>query len=364
MDTTINRDKFRYTSKNMWYAFYSHRWHHIDNLVQYITDTYMYSLSAFELVNFGILCEDKQFYKHLDQNGNLLGFDNGIYDLKNVCFRDGHPDDYVSLSVGYDYQVFDCDNSIYQSLNTFYQDNDVHQYFIHTLVSCLSSNKHQRAHVWKINPIYLTNLMSIYGDYAIELPPRLSINNRKSDINPVDQMLLLNPTVRIGYFTDCVGEITGIIKSVMSNDLIYTHTYFKDETIKRCQLNVVWGYSEHLPLVNASDEGLWRRLRLINQIITIPSEVTKEILMFFLLKLYPNLDLTSSLPPQLATDLIHYRKNSCPCDVFFNNNKLLLSSIDKLYAEYKVWHKEYYTTPIQSRKVFIISAKQAGYICD
>jgi putative DNA primase/helicase len=38
-----------------------------------------------------------------EDNGYLIGFENGIYDLTNFEFRDRKPEDHVTMSVGYDY---------------------------------------------------------------------------------------------------------------------------------------------------------------------------------------------------------------------------------------------------------------------
>jgi P4 family phage/plasmid primase-like protien len=43
------------------------------------------------------------FVSKLDTNNYLVGFENGIFDLKNNEFRDGKPDDMITMSVGYDY---------------------------------------------------------------------------------------------------------------------------------------------------------------------------------------------------------------------------------------------------------------------
>lgn len=43
------------------------------------------------------------FLKKLDSNYYLLGFNNGVYDFKNMQFRETRPNDYVSMSVGYDF---------------------------------------------------------------------------------------------------------------------------------------------------------------------------------------------------------------------------------------------------------------------
>lgn len=62
----------------------------------------------------------KNFLKFLDSNRNLLVFNNGVYDLETHTFRDGKPTDYMSMSVGYDYQNSFSQNSV--DLLTFLSD--------------------------------------------------------------------------------------------------------------------------------------------------------------------------------------------------------------------------------------------------
>ena len=44
------------------------------------------------------------FTKKLDSDNNLIGFNNGVYDLFNFEFRSGKPEDYITMTVSYDYQ--------------------------------------------------------------------------------------------------------------------------------------------------------------------------------------------------------------------------------------------------------------------
>ena len=46
---------------------------------------------------------DENFHKELDMDNHLLGFNNGVYDLKSGLFRDQKPEDKISYSAGYDY---------------------------------------------------------------------------------------------------------------------------------------------------------------------------------------------------------------------------------------------------------------------
>jgi len=50
-----------------------------------------------------LMFRDENFFKELDMNIYLLGFDNGVYDLKEGIFRPVEPDDKISYTTGYNY---------------------------------------------------------------------------------------------------------------------------------------------------------------------------------------------------------------------------------------------------------------------
>jgi phage/plasmid-associated DNA primase len=74
---------------NIWYKFENHRWQEAKqpkNKNEY----------------------NPRFMDLLDNNKNLIGFENGVYDLVQSRFRHGQSDDYVSKSVGYNYEICQC----------------------------------------------------------------------------------------------------------------------------------------------------------------------------------------------------------------------------------------------------------------
>lgn len=53
-----------------------------------------------------IWAHNPQFERKLDENRTLLGFENGVLDLELCTFREGRPDDYVSMSTRINYQHY------------------------------------------------------------------------------------------------------------------------------------------------------------------------------------------------------------------------------------------------------------------
>ncbi len=87
------------------------------------------------------LFHDKKFMEKLDENPYLIGFENGIYDLVTMEFRDGRPDDYLTLSTGIDYEPFDEDNENYMDMmkfiETVFPQENIRDYFLMFLSTCL-----------------------------------------------------------------------------------------------------------------------------------------------------------------------------------------------------------------------------------
>jgi phage/plasmid-associated DNA primase len=74
------------------------------------------------------------FLKNLDSNLQLFGCENGVIDLKAKIFREGRPDDYISLSCGHDFNTnYDMNHPDVQKVITFmrqiFPDENLYNYF-------------------------------------------------------------------------------------------------------------------------------------------------------------------------------------------------------------------------------------------
>ena len=95
----------------------------------------------------------KDFENKLDTNPYLIGFNNGVYDLELLEFRDGRPDDYLSMNTEIDYIEYDVDDPNWLDLKNFiytvFPDEDIREYFLTFLSSCLQGvNNEEKFRIW------------------------------------------------------------------------------------------------------------------------------------------------------------------------------------------------------------------------
>lgn len=98
---------------------------------------------------------DEKFEEDLDSNDNLLHFLNGIYDLDKNVFREGYPEDNISLSTNINYiehpDAEDYEKMAYVEdfLTKILPIERVRNYVLTLLASFLhGSNKEQKFHIW------------------------------------------------------------------------------------------------------------------------------------------------------------------------------------------------------------------------
>ena len=89
----------------------------------------------------------------LDLNETLVGFNNGVYDLKEYIFRKGTISDKVSITTGYDYCDIDLtikDISFFDSLiDSWFEDQETSYWFKKHIASCIApGNKEEKIYFW------------------------------------------------------------------------------------------------------------------------------------------------------------------------------------------------------------------------
>ena len=100
-----------------------------------------------------LLFHEGKFHEKLDSNVDLIGFNNGVYDLANHEFRDGLPEDYISFSTGIDYQNYERDDDIINQVHLFLSQvlpiPRVKNYILKLMSSFLSGKTgDEKFHIW------------------------------------------------------------------------------------------------------------------------------------------------------------------------------------------------------------------------
>jgi Megaviricetes DNA primase len=215
---------------------------------------------------------DRDFQGKLDTDPYLVGFENGVYDLNELAFRDGMPSDMVAKTVGYDYLEFTETDSIFRDIHRFFgqvhTDSEMKEYTLTFLASIFRGKPDQKAHIWtggggngKSATIDLIKRM--IGDYFGVLPVTvITVKNKSSSCaRPeladkygkrfcVIQEPEHNDTVYVGQMKELTGEDTLHARPLYGDPFEYVPMF---SIVLTCN---------NLPHIPSTDRGTWRRLRV------------------------------------------------------------------------------------------------------
>ena len=179
-----------------WYEFRSPRWRLVDVsrgrivdlLLAGIPDEVAVCLRPALTVRVVYRCvtrfHDPEFEGKLDCQPYLLGFDDGVVDLRDGRFRRGNPEDYVSLTVGYNYPGEATDATDVDALESLVPEPDLREYILTRLAHSLRGDRPRPfggapVDIWKTqgDDPRVTSLLDIIrrvlGDYCSEICLRL-----------------------------------------------------------------------------------------------------------------------------------------------------------------------------------------------
>lgn len=215
---------------------------------------------------------DPKFQEKLDSNVYLVGFLNGVYDLKEKSFRDGLPSDYVFKTVGYDWIDFEEDDPVFDKINKFFSqiqiEEDMRTYILTFIAKTLRGIPDSKLHLWtggggngKSATIDLIKHM--LGDYFGVIPVSLLTQKRKASGGPTPELadkygkrflVIQEPEHNDVIFVGQMKEYTG-------KDQIYARPMYGEPFYYTPQFTMVLTCN-NLPHIPAADNGTWRRLRV------------------------------------------------------------------------------------------------------
>jgi len=253
------------------------------------------------------------FYKEgimeeFDTNNNLLGFENGIYDLKNSEFREGRPEDNITLSTKIilpvngpmnpgetqesyrkrsipdsgipldelnpkiramdNFGILDADMRAF--ISQIIPDEEVRDYTLRFISKCLSGeNRDEGFYIWtgsggngKSKLVELIQLA--LGEYACNLPVALLTQKRKASGAASPEMARTRGKRFVVMQEPDVNETlnVGEMKEITGNDKIQARGLYKEPFEFTPQYKLLLMCNQ-LPNIPSNDDGTWRRLQAV-----------------------------------------------------------------------------------------------------
>jgi P4 family phage/plasmid primase-like protien len=220
---------------------------------------------------------DQDFEKKLDSNPELLCFTNGVYDFKNKVFRDGQPDDYLTICTNIAYIPYNKENpnhiKIKSEIETFleqlFPDENLRKYMWEHLASTLIGlNKNQTINIYngcgRNGKSKLAELMQkVLGDYFGNISAAL-ITSKRPSIGGLSPELVKIKGCRYVLMSepskdDKIND--GYMKQLTGGDPIEARGLHRDPItyIPFFKLVVC---TNNLFDIKSNDDGTWRRIRI------------------------------------------------------------------------------------------------------
>jgi P4 family phage/plasmid primase-like protien len=221
---------------------------------------------------------DDKFTNKLDSNNNLIGFKNGVYELNTDIFREGRPDDYISLCTNTEYKKYSEKLEYFNDICRFFSQvmtNQILRDYLLTILSiCLSGEtNHERVFILvgsgsngKSLTIDLVNYA--LGDYFTTGPITIFTRKRNNAGTPSPEMVRLKGK-RMAVFQETDNDEslnTGFMKEISGGDRILIRDLYKDshDMIELKPQFKIFIVCNNLPKIQALDDGTWRRLRVVD----------------------------------------------------------------------------------------------------
>jgi len=331
-----------------------------------------------------------KFLEKLDQNKDLVGFENGVYDLQNKQFRNGRYQDYISLTTGYNYIEYNKHCPVIKNIKKFFKsiqpdisdlDKQRRKYLKMFLSSCIQGvNTDETLHVFKgigrNGKSKLVELMQkALGEYAGTMSISYLVKGRgkSSDASP-DLVNVKNQRfVVMGEPSDTDRLHNGTLKEITGGDKMTGRGLYKDQTTFKPQYKLLIVCNDVPKLQTGNDHATYERLRIVNfpmkysknkklcdgsdpytQAIDLSiSEKIEEwgpyfmgMLIHWFNKYHTNCSVKLEVPDAIINDGNEYRQMNDPLNDFFINqvkleqtNKHNFNIHQDLWPDVKEWIK-------------------------
>jgi putative DNA primase/helicase len=207
----------------------------------------------------------------LDGNDDLIGFRNGVYDLKSDAFRKGEINEYITMKCGVDY-VEDADTSLAESmLSSTFPNEGEREYALNRFAMALEGRNREQTMTFNYGytasngkSYLMERLKRAFGDYGETFAVNL-LTNKMKGAGEANTTLINFKNKRFMYCSEpeSGSKLNTNFVKLLTGDIVKARGLYvnKEEAIKPSYN--IFVCCNTLPTFDAYDEGIARRIRVI-----------------------------------------------------------------------------------------------------
>ena len=226
-----------------------------------------------------VLFRDSKFMENLDNNKHLIAFTNGVLDTKDIIFRPGKPDDYISFctnvpfAIDTQYHQFKCWPELKSFLDSCMPNPTVRDYFLNTLAMCLSGETNQRFHIMTGSgsngkSMIMKLMLAAMGDYGYAADIAIFTQKRGQAGAAAPQMVRMRGRRFVTMSEPDEGEAlaSALLKFLTGSDKVTVRDlYAGSKQMVEFEIMCKFFLScNEKPPVKTVDGGTWRRIKVID----------------------------------------------------------------------------------------------------
>jgi len=221
---------------------------------------------------------DRRFKQKLDQNPYIIGFKNGVYDLKLNEFRPGRPEDFVNKTIPIDYTEYNESDEVVQNVIEFlvkvFPDETIRTYFLDTYSDIfVGGNKQKKVYMWtgegdNAKSITQKFFELMLGELAIKFNTQYFTGKKVASGSANPELSRAAPPVRHATMEepDADEQLNiGELKKLSGGDSYWARDLFEPgkSTREVFPMFTLTFICNKLPKLKYSDKATWNRIRVI-----------------------------------------------------------------------------------------------------
>ena len=221
---------------------------------------------------------DRRFKQKLDQNPYIIGFKNGVYDLKLNEFRAGRPEDFVNKNMPIEYKEYNETDEVVQDVIEFllkvFPDESIRTYFLDTYSDIfVGGNKQKKVYMWtgegdNAKSITQKFFELMLGELAIKFNTQYFTGKKVASGSANPELSRAAPPVRHATMEepDADEQLNiGELKKLSGGDSYWARDLFErgKSTREVFPMFTLTFICNKLPKLKYSDKATWNRIRVI-----------------------------------------------------------------------------------------------------